>query len=121
MLAQGAVKVAEAAIDAAVDLAGQAVNAVDEAAASASFDARADAVRAGADGERMPDARSETGQQPGNDTPSGDEWQDGDPLPTDEPGGTPEVRPANPWVILGRPAAVRRTGGADGRDCPRDP
>ncbi|MEU6295190.1 hypothetical protein [Streptomyces erythrochromogenes] len=121
MWAQGAVTVAEAAIDAAVDLAGQAVNAVDEAAASASFDARADAVRAGADGERMPDARSETGQQLGNDAPSGDEWQDGDPLPADEPVGTAEERPANPWLNLGRPSADVGTGGPDGPDDPDDP
>ncbi|MFJ9547066.1 hypothetical protein [Streptomyces erythrochromogenes] len=81
-LVQGAAKAAETAVDAGVGLVGQTVSALDHGIATASFDAHADAVHAGADGYRMPDAPSDTGQQSVQGARSG-EWQDGDPPPAE--------------------------------------
>ncbi|WP_218830991.1 hypothetical protein [Streptomyces sp. NBS 14/10] len=102
-LAESTAKVVETGVDATVDLVEQGANAVDEAAAGASFDARADALRAGADGDRALDTRSDAVPPP-NDTPSDGEWEDGDP-PAEYAGereqtGILKGQPTNPWLNL---------------------
>ncbi|MFC5918342.1 hypothetical protein [Streptomyces pulveraceus] len=123
--AGGMAKVAVVVAETAAGLVGQAMNALDEAASSASFEA--DAARAGAAVEGTPDTRSDVVTPAQGTTPDG-EWEDGDPPAAgmEEPeqaGAIGEQRP-NPWLNLGQPATHAATDGGGARvppDGPRRP
>ncbi|MES9558376.1 MULTISPECIES: hypothetical protein [unclassified Streptomyces] len=123
--AGGMAKVAVAVAETAAGLVGQAMNALDEAASSASFEA--DAARAGATVEGAPDTRSDALAPTQGTTPDG-EWEDGDPPAAgmegpEQAGAIGEQRP-NPWLNLGQPAMHAATDGGGARvppDGPRRP
>ncbi|MFE6664899.1 hypothetical protein ACFVFH_15245 [Streptomyces sp. NPDC057697] len=101
----------------AAGLVGRAVDALDQAGASASFDARA---RAAAEG--MPDRRPDAAM-PEQSTPSDGTWEDGDPPDggREEPewAGSVSGPHSNPWLNVGRPA-THAAGDGGGAEVPPD-
>ncbi|MFI8883959.1 hypothetical protein [Streptomyces sp. NPDC053813] len=120
--AGGVAKVAVAVAETAVGLVGQAMNALDEAVGSASFEA--DAARAGAAVEGTPDTRSDA-VTPAQGRASDGEWEDGDPpaagMEEPEQAGTISEQRPNPWLNLGQPATHAAADGGGARVPPDGP
>ncbi|MER6333651.1 hypothetical protein ABT298_30875 [Streptomyces sp. NPDC001034] len=121
---EAGVRVVSAVAGAAADLVGQATNAFDEAAGRPTFEAQADAVRAGAPGDGRPDTRADTVPPAKGTTPDG-EWEDGDPPVAraeeyEQAGVVAQERP-NPWLNPGRPPTEAAAGGGNAEGPPDGP